>query len=90
MHDLRILEAYSNIEPWGDARDDLRHGSMTSVLLAGIAKRDIDPFALADYLPAPKPELKPRGKRKQQEQAQFTSPEAAAMMFRNQYMQEGR
>jgi hypothetical protein len=48
--DIAELDAFYQLEPWGDARDDVRHAVMTSTLVAAISGRKIDALLLSRYL----------------------------------------
>lgn len=48
--DLAELDAFHRLEPWGDARDDLRHAVMTATIVAAISGREIEITKLAHYL----------------------------------------
>ncbi len=48
--DVAILDAYHQLEPWGDMRDDLRHAVMTASIVASFSGHKMDIDKLAHYL----------------------------------------
>lgn len=83
--DVAYLDAFHKLEPWGDARDDVRQAVMTSVLVAALNGADVDVAKLANYLGDGKQQGKAADK-KTNEEVKILSPEGAAMIFRQQHM----
>jgi hypothetical protein len=67
---LQVLQAYYQVEPWGDERADLREATMAAVVAHAFSGAKIDPNKLAHYMSD------------ESEEAELVSPTKAATMMR--------
>lgn len=67
---LQVLQAFYQVEPWGDERADLREATMAAVLVKAFNGAEVDPNKLAHYLGS------------ESEEAELVSPNKAAGMMR--------
>lgn len=77
-HDLAVLEAYYKIEPWGEARADVREAVMATSISASLSIGEVSGEQFADRVEMLLGYLSPDAEKKQQ----FSSPNEAAANFR--------
>ncbi len=68
-HQLRVLQAYARIEPWGDKRADMREAWLAAGIMGSFCGEAPDPNKLMQYM-TDGSEMAPTD--------QFVSPNAAA------------
>jgi len=69
FHDLRVLQAYAKIEPWGDKRADMRDAWNTANIMGALTVGEPpDPNKLIQYMAG----------EDEQKSDEFVSPNAAA------------
>jgi hypothetical protein len=54
-HQLRVIEVFFKLEPWGRRIDDLRAATMTATIVGALNGAQLDPNQLALYLKSDHP-----------------------------------
>lgn len=49
-HDLQVIQAYYQVEPWGEDRADLREATMAALVAGAMSGAEVDPNDLKNYL----------------------------------------